>query len=77
MKLFLMIFVLIGFSAANAQTKTTILTNFNPSGIGDEVITLAIHADQQTKSDNITYVKNYYSNGKYCIIGYGTDDKLA
>ena len=77
MKLFLIVLFLVTFSTGNAQTKTTTLTNFDPSGLGSEVIILTIPADKQTKSDNITYVKNVFSDGKYCIIGYGTDDKLS
>lgn len=77
MKLFLMVFLLVTFSKGNAQTKATILTNFDPSGLGSEVIVLTIPADQQTKSGKITYVKNDYGNGKYSIVGYGADDKLS
>ncbi len=74
----LLTFILAGaFSFANAQTKTTILANFNPAGLGLDVISLTIPADLQTKSSKITYVKNEYSNGKYSVIGYGTDNKLS
>lgn len=77
MKLFLMFFLLISFAMANAQTKTTILTNFSPSAFGEEVILLTIPLEQQTKSEKITYVKSDYGNGKYAIIGYGRDNNLS
>jgi hypothetical protein len=74
----LLLFILAGtFSFANAQTKTTILANFNPAGLGLDVISLTIPADLQTKSSKITYVKNEYGNGRYSIIGFGADDKLS
>ena len=39
---------------------TTVSIAFNPSSFGKEVIILAIPADRQTKSHNITYVKNIF-----------------
>ncbi|MFZ1785869.1 MAG: hypothetical protein WAU23_11760 [Ferruginibacter sp.] len=77
MKILLMFFFVLGFSVTNAQTKSTTLTNFSPASLGMEVITLAIPADQQTLSGKITYVRTEYGNGKFSIIGYGSDGKLS